>query len=112
MSKSEVQGSKGLSAGKKEKIVVLNPMGYPPAIKPLAMAPRLDSLEGKTVYLVDARFDDGDLLLQQMQAWLAEHLPQVKTEFRRKSGVYTEDDPQLFQEIKEKGDAMILAVGH
>lgn len=96
----------------KEKITVLNPMGYPPTITQLGMAPRLDSLDGKTVYLVDVRFDDGDLLLQQMQAWFAEHMPQVKTVFVRKSGVYMQDDLELFQEIKEKGDAMIMAVGH
>lgn len=96
----------------KEKITVLNPMGYPPTITQLGMAPRLDSLDDKTVYLVDVRFDDGDLLLQQMQAWFAEHMPQVKTVFVRKAGVYMQDDLELFQEIKEKGDAMIMAVGH
>lgn len=76
------------------------------------MAPRLDSLEGKTVYLVDCRFDDGDILLRQMEAWFAEHMPSVKTVFRQKSGVYTEDDPALFQEIKESADAVIVGVGH
>ncbi|GEM_PF-711935 len=39
------------------KISVLNPMGYPPKVTARPMAPRLESLEGKTVYLVDARFD-------------------------------------------------------
>ena len=43
------------------KIRVMNPMGYPPKITQLGMAPRLDTLDGKTVYLVDCRFDDGDL---------------------------------------------------
>jgi len=87
-------------------------MGYPPTIKQLGMASRLDSLDGKTVYLVDCRFDDGDILMQQMQAWFAEHLPQVKTELRSKSGVYTERDPELYEEIREKGDAAVIAVGH
>jgi hypothetical protein len=95
-----------------EKMRVMNPMGYPPKITQLGMAPRLDSLDGKTVYLVDVRFDDGDLLLQQMQAWFAAHMPQVKTVFVRKSGVYMEEDPKLFHEIKEKGDAVIMAIGH
>lgn len=90
----------------------MNPMGYPPKITPVGMAPRLERLDGKTVYLVDCRFDDGDRLLRQMQAWLAEHMPSVKTVFAQKSGVYTEDDPELFEEIKEKGDAVILGVGH
>ncbi|OGG55458.1 MAG: hypothetical protein A3F84_01480 [Candidatus Handelsmanbacteria bacterium RIFCSPLOWO2_12_FULL_64_10] len=98
--------------GKGEKIVVMNPMGYPPAIQPLGMAPRPGSLKGKTVYLVDCRFDDGDILMQQMQAWFVEHMPEVKAEFRRKSGVYTERDPALYEEIREKGAAAIVAVGH
>jgi hypothetical protein len=92
--------------------MVLDPRGYPPTITQLGMAPRLDTLAGKTVYLVDVRFDDGDLLLQQMQAWFAEQMPAVNTVFVRKAGVYMEDDPALFQEIREKGDAMIMAVGH
>ena len=97
---------------KTDSMVVLNPTGYPPKITPLRMAPRLDTLEGKTVYLVDTRFDDGDRLLRQFEAWFAEHMPSVKTVFVSKSGVYTEDDPILFQEIKEKGDAAIMAIGH
>ena len=112
MRKIEMQGNKGSAIGRDEKIVVMNPMGYPPKIMQLGMAPRLDSLDGKTVYLVDTRFDDGDILLQEMQAWFAEHMPKVKTRFVRKSGVYVEDDPILFEEIKEKGDAMIMAIGH
>ena len=94
------------------KLEVLNPIGYPPEITQLGMAPRPETLEGKTVYLVDCRFDDGDLLLGQMQDWFHEHMPSVKTVLKSKSGVYTEDDPALFQEIKEKGDALVLGVGH
>ena len=98
--------------GASEKITVMNPMGYPPKITQLGMAPRLNSLDGKTVYLVDCRFDDGDILLQQMGNWFTEHMPRVNTVFKRKSGVYDENDAQLFGEIKEKGDAVILGVGH
>jgi hypothetical protein len=94
------------------KITVLNPMGYPPQITQLGMAPRLDTLEGKTVYLVDCRFDDGDLLMGQMQAWFSEHMPSVQTILRSKSGTYHDDDPELFQEIVENGDALVLGVGH
>lgn len=95
-----------------EKTGVLNPTGYPPKIKQLGMAPRLDTLEGKTVYLVDVQFDDGDRLLQQMQGWFEQNMPKVNTVFKKKSGVYTKDDPELFREIKEKGHAMIMAIGH
>jgi hypothetical protein len=94
------------------KTAVMNPMGYPPVIKQLEMAPRLDNLEGRTVYLVDVRFDDGDILLQQMQAWFTEYKPGVNAVFVRKSGVYTQDDTSLLEEIREKADAVILGVGH
>src|SRR5687767_11050252 len=42
---------------------VLDPTGYPPQIAPRALAPRLHTLNGRTVYLVDCRFDDSDLFL-------------------------------------------------
>ena len=112
MSNTAISTNGSAADGGSQRRVVMNPQGYPPAIKPLAMAPRLDGLDGKTVYLVDCRFDDGDLLLQQMQAWFAERMPQVKTVFTSKSGVYTEDDPALFAEIKKQADGVILGVGH
>ena len=93
-------------------ITVLNPQGIPPRIKRNAMAPRPETLAGKTVYLVDVRFNDGDVLLRQMENWLIEKMPEVKVKFVRKSGVYSFDDRTLWQEIKEEGDAVVMAVGH
>ena len=94
------------------KITVLNPMGYPPKIEQLGMAPRPDSLKGRTVYLVDCRFDDGDILMRQMAEWFAENEPGTNVEVRRKSNVYTKRDDALYEEIKEKGDAAVIGVGH
>jgi hypothetical protein len=93
-------------------ISVLNPTGFPPKVTPKAMAPRLASLDGKTVYLVDARFDDSDIFLQQMQDWFGQNRPNVKTKLVQLSTVYTQDDPKTWQEIKENGDAAIIGVGH
>lgn len=112
MRETELQGNTGATARASEKITVFNPMGYPPKITRKEMAPRLDSLDGKTVYLVDARFDDSDIFLQQMQGWFAEHLPAVKTKFVQLSSVYTRDDPRTWEEIKANGDAAIIGVGH
>jgi hypothetical protein len=75
-------------------------------------APRLDTLDAKTVYLVDCRFDDSDVFLGQMQAWFAEHLPGVRTVVKRISNVYLHDDPPTWEEIKSRGHAAILGVGH
>lgn len=94
------------------KIRVMNPMGYPPQITQLGMAQRPESLEGKTVYLVDCRFDDGDILMGQMKSWFDEHMPEVRIELRSKAGVYTERDAELYEEIKARGDAAVVAVGH
>ena len=94
------------------KVCALNPMGYAPTIEQLGMAPRFESLNGKTIYLVDVHFVDGDKLLQQMQAWFAEHLPEAKTILASKAGVYTEDDPKLFGEIRAHDAAAVMAVGH
>ena len=53
-----------MAASDADRLTVLNPMGYPPKVSPKPMAPRLDTLDGKTIYLVDCRFDDSDLFLQ------------------------------------------------
>lgn len=102
---------KGISGGP-AKIRVFNPIGYPPKITPVKMASRPETLEGKTIYLVDCRFDDSDLLLDQMANWFAEHMPSVTTVRRSKIGTHTQDDPELWAEIKEKGDAAVIGVGH
>src|SRR4029079_3508126 len=38
------------------KLSVLNPVGYPPQVQRRPPAPRLATLDGATVYLVDCRF--------------------------------------------------------
>src|SRR5687768_14632590 len=64
-------------------VQVLDPTGYPPKISAKALAPRLDTLDGRTVYLVDCRFDDSDVFLGQMRAWFAERMPAVTTVLKR-----------------------------
>ena len=95
-----------------EKVTVLNPMGYAPKISRKALAPRLSTLDGKTVYLVDCRFDDSDVFLKQMLAWFEEKMPSVKAEFVQIRNVYTKDDPETWQEIQKGFDAAIIGVGH
>ena len=95
-----------------ETISVLNPTGFAPTVVQKDLAPRLDTLNGKTVYLVDCRFDDSDVFLKQMQAWFAEHMPAVRTVFKPISSVYLNDDPSTWEEIKARGHAAIVGVGH
>lgn len=94
------------------KVTALSPKGTPPPIQLIPMAPRLDNLDGKTVYLVDTGFPGGGFLLNQMQKWFNQNMPGVTVVFRRKAGPYFDDDPALWKEIKDKGHAAIMAVGH
>jgi len=98
--------------GANQTITVLNPLGFPPAVTEKALAPRLDTLAGKTVYLVDCRFDDSDVFLAQMQAWFAEREPAVRTLVKPISSVYLHDDPATWEEIRTHGHAAIVGVGH
>lgn len=93
-------------------ISVMNPTGYAPAIERKSMAARPVSLNGKTVYLVDITFNNGDVFLLEMQKWFANNMPMVKTVFRVKKGAYFADDPELWQEIKANQGLMIMAIGH
>jgi len=93
-------------------ITVLNPAGFAPKVTKKELAPRLSTLDGKTIYLVDCRFDDSDVFLGQVQAWFALHMPGARTVLKPISSVYLHDDPATWEEIRAKGHAAIVGVGH
>jgi hypothetical protein len=107
--------AKETTSSGERKVVGLNPKGMPPAIELMPMAPRLprfSSLDGKTIYMVDIGFNNGDVFFKEMQRWFKEHTPSVKTIYRRKAGDYPQDDPKLWAEIKAADAAVIMGVGH
>jgi len=106
------QNKKPLAAPAEAKIEALNPRGMPPAIQLIPMAPRPASLDGKTIYLISDGFPGADLFLNQVATWLKKNMPNVGTEYRLKKGGFADDDPQLWAEIKAKGRAAIMAIGH
>ena len=76
-----------------------------------SMADRPDSLDNKTVYLVDTGFGGSSRFMIQLQQWFAKNMPLVKTVRRRKPGTpFIGTAPELYKEIREKGDAAILGV--
>jgi hypothetical protein len=75
------------------------------------LATRLSTLENKTVYLVDIGFGGGHNFMLQVQRWFAEHMPSVQTVVKRKPGhVFSDNDSELWKEIKAKGDAVVIGV--
>jgi hypothetical protein len=91
-------------------------MGGPPPGMGLApssasFARRLDTLDNKTVYLVDTGFGGSYKFMQQLQKWFAEHMPSVTTIRKRKPGnVFMDDNNDLWEEVKAKGNAVVLGV--
>lgn len=102
----------GLTQAQEPKITVFNPLGQPPAIARVPMAPRLTTLEGKTIYIVDIGFTDTHQFFTEMQKLLSEKYPTTTWVVKIKAGTYFDDDPKLWAEIKEKGNGMIMGVGH
>jgi ABC-type glycerol-3-phosphate transport system substrate-binding protein len=88
------------------KVTVYNPMGTPPPIPMKAMAPRLDKIDGKTIFLVSTGFPNSQEFLEVMADWFKDNHPTVKTEIR--SGSFA----NLRNEISEKADVVFLGVGH
>ncbi len=91
---------------------LLDPFAQPQgALEKLHMAPRLDSLDGKTVYLVDTGFAGGYEFLEEVQQWFAANKPAVKTVLKKKDDTIFHDSPKLWMELKEKADAVVFGVG-
>jgi len=101
-----------VSRAEGSKVTVLNPLGQPPAIELVPLAPRISDLKGKTIYIVDIGFSATHQLLTELQDLLTERYPDTTWIVRKKIGTYFNDDPELWTEIKEKGHGMIMGVGH
>ena len=90
-------------------ITVLNPLGTPPPIKLLPMAPRLDSLKGKTIYVDNNGYPGTSVLLPELIAVMKEKYPDTKFIYNDKpaGSMNMTEDPAL-----GKADALIIATGH
>jgi hypothetical protein len=109
---AQAQGKKAVDPPM-PKLTVVNPLGTPPPIKLKNMAPRLDTLDGKTIYLVDDGYIGGDNLLYEIQDWFKANHPKTTTIYKRKGGGgFEAEDPALWAEMKEKANGIIIALGH
>jgi hypothetical protein len=108
-----VPGQGNAAATKDRLITVLNPAVSDKLAERVPLAPRLDTLEGKIIYIVDTNYEGMGRLpvLEEMQAWFTKNMPGVKTVLKLKRGNYVEDDPALWKEIAtNKGSGVIIGV--
>ena len=96
-----------------EKIRVLNPTPPNNMVDRIPLTERLDTLEGKTIFLVDIGWGGPQAapsIYKEMKDWFAENMPSVKVEIRRVRGGYMAEQPELLKEISEKGDAAMFGI--
>ena len=96
------------------KITVLNPMGTPPPITLIPQAPRLNTLDGKTIYFINTGFIGTDRLMAVMSDWFKANYPKTNIVYKdNQSGAgLSSVSKELWAEISEKGDAAIVGLGH
>jgi hypothetical protein len=93
-----------------DRLTVHDPRGFPPKVTAKRLAPRLQSLDGKVLYLVDCLFDNSEVFMNQLLDWFGRHLPAVKARIIRPRESWT-DDPEMRKRIEADGHAAILGVG-
>jgi hypothetical protein len=92
------------------KMRVLSPEGYPPKVSATGMAPSLDTVDGKKLFLVDVGFANSDNFMKQLHGWFEEHRPDIQTEVVRWRDQH-EPDPELCERIQAGGDGAVIGVG-
>jgi hypothetical protein len=109
---SQAQQRKAKAAAK-PLITVLNPAIESQMVDRLPLSPRLDTLENKTLYLVDINWGGPEAaysVFEEMQAWFAQNIPSLKVIIKRKYGSYSNDDPALWKEIAKNGNAALIGI--
>jgi len=91
-------------------LTVHDPRGFAPVVTGKRLAPRLDTLEGKLIHLVDCLFDNSEVFMQQLQNWFAQHMPSVRTEIVKPRESWV-DDPAMRAKVVAQADAALFAVG-
>ena len=91
-------------------LTVHDPRGFPPKVTGKRLAPRLESLDGKTVYLVDCLFDNSEAFMRLLQDWFGQHLPAVDVRMIKPRQSWV-DDPDMRAAVAADGDGAILGVG-
>lgn len=98
-----------------QMMAIFNPETHPTITRDelvsIRMAPRLNSLDNKSIYLVDTGFAGAKEFLEELQAWFTKNMPSVKTTLVSKKGTMFSDSPDLWAELKKKAEGVVFGVG-
>ena len=91
------------------KLKALDPRGHFNVVQRAPLSPRLSTLAGKTVYIINSWPGDthgfGNVE-SALDAYLRDKYAGIKLEYRTRMS-YSSDDPRLWAEMKEKADAFV-----
>ncbi len=94
-------------------MTVLNPAIASKMAARVPLSPRLDTLDGKTIYMMDINWGGPEAaysVFEEIQAWLAANKPSVKVVIRRMKGSYMSEDTELLKEIGKNANAAIVGI--
>ena len=99
------------NSSKQMPLEVVRPVGEA-TVKPARLAAPLDSLDGKTIYIVDVMYPLTHQLFEEIQKVFSEKYPKTNWVVKSKAGTYFDNDQKLWEEIKANAQGMIIGVGH
>lgn len=86
----------------------LNPRGIMPVMNLTPSAPGLSDLTDKVVYVINIGKPYAEGLLGAIADLLSDRFPRAKVVHVMKKTAYYSDEPELWNEIKEQADAVII----
>ena len=90
---------------------VLDPRGIWPRIERIPLSPRLSSLKGKRIYLINS-WGSGtgfEAFFLKIEKELRKRYPDISVTVKGRNTGYSQDDPELWKEMKANADAFIYA---
>ncbi len=94
-------------------ITVLNPAISTKMAERIPLGPRLDALEGKTIYMYDTQWggpDAASSVYEEMQGWFARNMPSVKTVIYKGTGWMSDDKGFVKKVAADKVDGVIIGI--
>ena len=106
-----VTSTPAFAAGDEPKYRALNPRGNPPDVSLVPLSPRLTDLNDKTVFVIHAwpaNVPSGfEPVVERLISGLKTKFPRINLVTRYKDAAYSEDEPELWTQVKREAAAFI-----